>query len=315
MNHKGSVLVVTLSFITIFTLLGVGSIHHAGQQNVSAEKSQKSLEAFWLAEGGVEKAKDRIRMSPVQLIAESDASINLGNGAYDVYSKADPNCPTCIDRWLIHSQGIVNNQKRTIEAIAAKYDITKVLQTHGPIHDLDKCPMGSLTIDCSLVAENVDFTFESVLNGISKQDLFNNAAQTYNNPKNAGDVDPIEDITVVTLSGGNHSVSLNADNQTSSSAFVIVDTTGVTSNNTPTINIDGNSAFRGIIWIVGEARINGTTDISGTVFVDGSTSETTRVTGDATILFDASAIDEALHNLGGLNLGAPAIISWKEVQS
>jgi hypothetical protein len=312
MNNKGSVLVVTLSFITIFTLLGVGSIYHAGKQNEFTEKSRRSMESFWLADGGVEKAKDKIRMSPPVLISEGNAAISLGNGTYDVYSQQDPNCLTCVDRWLVHSQGVVNSQKRTIEAIVAKYDISKVLTTHGPIHNLDSCPMASLSVDCSLVDENVEFTFETVLNGITQQDLVNNAAYTYNNPGNAGDVDPIGGITVVNLTGNNSSLSLTADNQIDT-AFLIVDMTGVTSNSTPTINITGNSAFRGIIWVVGEARINGTTDINGTVFVQGDSSDETRVLGDATFNFDASAIDDALHNLGTLNLGEPTIVSWKEI--
>jgi len=51
-----------------------------------------------------------------------------------VYSIPDPACPSCADRWLIQSEGIVNNQQRTLEVILGKYDITKAINTEGTVN-------------------------------------------------------------------------------------------------------------------------------------------------------------------------------------
>jgi len=312
MNKKGSVLVVTLGFIMVFSMLGVGSIYHASMQNVAAEKRRQSMEAFWLAEGGVEKAKTKLRQASSVLIPDSDSPVALGHGTYDVYSMADPGCPLCLDRWLVHSEGLVKNQPRTIEVIMAKYDIDNVLMTQGPIKDFENCPMASVGIDCSLVEENVDFSFESVLNGTSQQDIVNNADYTYTDPQNAGDVDPIAGITVIYLTGNNASLSLTTDNQTATT-FLLIDTTQVTSNSKPNINIAGNGDFLGIIWVIGAVEIKGTTDIRGSVFVQSGSSNQTTVLGNANLEYDAVAIQGAIGAVGTSGVSTPAAIAWKEI--
>src|SRR3990167_1709408 len=153
---------------------------------------------------------------------------------------------------------------------------------------MDKCPMASVEIDCTLVKENTEFSLESVL-GVSKSELTAAANYTYINPANTGDVNPIEGITVINLTGSNHSLTLTSDNQTSSS-FVLIDTTGVTSNTTPSISISGNGDFMGIIWIIGSASIQGTTEIRGSIFVESGDAQTA-ILGNASITYDTGVID------------------------
>ena len=313
MDNKGSILVITLGFILIFTLVGFGAIHFAGLQNQDAEKKNFSIKAFWIAEAGLERAKNKIQHDPTD--TQRDFSEELESGQqYNAYSMPDPQCTWCQDRWLVHSEGLVKGQKRTIEAIIAKYDIKDVLMTQGPIKDLENCPMASLEIDCNLVKENVDFSFETVLNGLTKEDIITRAAHTYNNPHNSNDVNPIGGITVVNLTDNNSSLSLNTDNQ-SDSAFVVIDTTQVTSNSSPTINIGGNIAFQGIIWIIGQAEIKGTTTIHGAVFVQSGPAEETKVLGNAVLEYDAAAIVDAIDTIDADEVQIPQIISgsWEEI--
>jgi hypothetical protein len=143
------------------------------------------------------------------------------------------------------------------------------------------------------------------------------ATHTYIDPANAGDVNPIEGVTVVVLTADNHSLSLTTDNQTSP-AFILIDTSGVTSNADPNISINGNSAFQGIIWIIGQAKLNGTTDINGAVFVECGSTVETKLTGDATLIYDANAIGDAIDAVGGAlgsgsEVGVPHLISYKEI--
>jgi hypothetical protein len=94
MNNKGSILVVTLGFIVIATLLGFAAINHAGQQNFMAERLKFSTQAFWLADAGTEKAKTRLQQSSPQSISRYDTNYPapLGDGKYDVYSEPDRSC-------------------------------------------------------------------------------------------------------------------------------------------------------------------------------------------------------------------------------
>ncbi len=55
-NHKsGSVLIIVLGFILVFTLLGFSTLYLATLQNEAAEKRTASTKAFWLAEAGLQK--------------------------------------------------------------------------------------------------------------------------------------------------------------------------------------------------------------------------------------------------------------------
>ncbi len=316
LGKNGSVLVVTLGFILVFTLLGVSSFHHAGSENDAAEKRKLSMAAFWLADAGVERAKNKLMKTPPVMMPAANASESLGQGEYDVFSIVDPGCTVCTERWRVHSQGIVGNQKRTIEAIVAEHDITDVLTTEGPIKNFDDCPMGSVLVDCDLVKENKDISLESII-GASKADLMGAATHTYINPANAEDVNPIEGITVIYLTENNHSLNITTDNQTSP-AFVLIDTTQVTAHPTPNITIAGTGDFIGVIWIIGNAHFEGDTAISGAVFVEcGSTSQT-QLLGNTTLNYDANAIDAVIEMVGGeiggsSQAGVPHLISYQEL--
>ena len=54
-KERGSILVVTLGFILVFTLLGMSSLYLSTVQNEAAEKRLASSKAFWLAEAGLQK--------------------------------------------------------------------------------------------------------------------------------------------------------------------------------------------------------------------------------------------------------------------
>lgn len=334
-NNQGSILIITLGAIFVFTLLGTTSIYVSSLQNQIADKQRALTQAFWLADAGIEKAKYYLRQEPPVYIDDDDAAVAMGQGTYDVYSEDDPDCPGCIDRWYARSEGIVAVGKytgsaqvthtRTIEAIVARYDIENAITATGTVND-DCTPDGSATITGTCEQEQ-EFSFESVFNGTSAADFRNQAIAAnlhYLDPNNAGDVDPIEDVTwvdldvknKVNLSTANMPLDLVADpsGNTVLAAFIIVDTTQASTNPIPQVHIDGNLDFRGVIWIIGEAEIKGTSNIRGAVFVDGHPAGDTKVTGDADITFDPEAIDDAIETFStSIFPGAPAIISWHEI--
>jgi len=112
-------------------------------------------------------------------------------------------------------------------------------------------------------------------------------------------------VTFVNFSQNDSQVSLN-----DGSGLVIIDSrTSIKA--TPTIKINANTNFNGIIWIIGNAVINGGANIHGTIFVDGAA---TFVSGNSGILYDSAAIDAALINLGpSFSNKAPYLVDWKEL--
>lgn len=334
-NNKGSVLVVSVGAMMIFTILGLGSVKLATTQNLLADQQRASTQAFWLAEAGYEKARHYLLESPSVYIAQADAAQNLGKGSYDVYSETDPDCVGCIDRWLIHSDGVVTtgrqtgaltlNNARAIEAIIAKYDIKNAITAQGTIND-DCTPNGSATIT-GTCEQNTDFSFESVFNGTSGAEFLAEAQAGglyYIDPNNSGDISLIREVTWVdiivknkiNIDTANMELDLVADpsGNTTKAALLIIDTSQATSMLPPQVHIDGTLAFRGIIWIIGEAQIKGTSSIEGAAFVDGNPVLDTKVTGDADITFDPDAINDAVNTIDQTIFpGEPAVVSWKEI--
>jgi len=54
-NQKGSILAITIALVLIFALFGLSAIYVSGLQNEAMVKQIASTEAFWLAEGGLNK--------------------------------------------------------------------------------------------------------------------------------------------------------------------------------------------------------------------------------------------------------------------
>jgi len=321
MNNKGSLLVVTLTFVLIFTLLGFGAIRLAGLQNELAEKQEWSMEAFWLADGAVARASQQL---PTKLFpAGQYVNIPLGNGTYDVSSARDVIKDsqgnviyTYQFQWVIDAQGTVRNQNRKIHAILSALDMRFNIMTRGTIKDMDKCPQSSIIIDCTLVKEHANFSLDNFFQGLNTAAIKNMADYTYRDPNNAGDVNPISGLTVVNLVEKS-SLNITTDNS-NGTVLLIVDTTAVSGNpqKPPQINIEGNPYFFGVIWIRGEAKITGTSRINGAVVVEGASMEETKLSGNLTLEYDEEAIERAVSLLGYSHLVPPGpikIINWEEI--
>ena len=330
---------VTLGFVLIFSLLGVALMRRATMQNETTERRTHSVEAFWIADAGVELARSKLAKPTPELIPEGDPVvdvISLGEGSYYVYSEQDPDCATCIDRWHIRSQSLVHkhgvdgstlNQRRGIDAIVAAYDISNAIKTHGTVNG--SCvPSGSAQIigGCE---SHVDFTFETVFNGLSYNDLIAMAAANpipathpiYHPPNTVNHLfhldspsDPfrVEGVTVMFMEDNYNTLSLNTNdaNVYVGPSILIVDTTGYTGNPVPKVNVTGGVGFCGILWVIGHAKITGNADINGAVFIDEISPNDTMVTGNPDVIFNPACVDTAINGFGGT--GAPGLIAWKE---
>jgi hypothetical protein len=96
-GNEGSILIMTLAFVLIFTLLGFGAIYFASLQHELASKEQMSAQAFWLADAGIERAKTHFKTAAQSFNdgANPDSAYThqiLGSdGEYTVAAKKIPN--------------------------------------------------------------------------------------------------------------------------------------------------------------------------------------------------------------------------------
>lgn len=351
MNNRGSVLVATLGLVLIFLLFGLASIHHAGEQNLDADRRQSSVEAFWMAEAGLEVARSKLGESPVDIIApdkvcmvdkshvnypncgDTDSFSQMDNGELHVYSEQDPDCPTCIDRWHIRSygeaytynpDGSVNSELRGIDALAAYYDIDNAITTHGTVNG--SCVAGGSATITGNCIPNHNFTLFSIfgmtlaeLTASAQANALDSTSPAYSSP---GSVD--------------HEFHLSSPSQ-------LFEVDGVTviylegNLGKMTINTDDPTVYAGPTLLIvdssgtsspqSEIKINGGAGLCGVIWSIGeATINGTSVVRGAVFIDGSPVVDNAVLGntniifdpvcvdlvAGGYNTGTPGIIAWEE---
>ena len=147
-NQRGSILVVTLGFILVFTMFGLGSMYLSTVQNEGAEKRTASTKAFWLADAGIQKAKwefdhnncaDFVQCGTTTACTSCTScgsgnkclSETLGtNGDYDVTMDNTNSLLTSIGAYP--NRTVANAPKRTIQ-ISSGYSFNHTLFARGLI--------------------------------------------------------------------------------------------------------------------------------------------------------------------------------------
>jgi hypothetical protein len=282
-NQKGSVLVMTVGFMLVFTLLGFGAMSYSGFQGQGIAMKTSSTQGFWLAEAGVQRAITHLS----QGAAGFTLSDSLGQGNY-----AAVVTPISSVRWTIDSTG---TQLPVSKEILVEYgpDIIKGLQSTGPqsINKPENVPSREAYATFSFL--NI---FGFPITNITGTPTIATHAYTDATYKNNSVVDG---ITFIDYSTSNASMP-NLDG----SGLVVIKT-----NPGKPLTINGSGVFNGIVWIEGELGGLGNTHINGAVFVNCASS-LTPVSGNAQIYYDKAAIDAAFMNL---NINKFSVVSWQEV--
>ena len=112
---------MTILFIMVFSLLGLAAIFLAGTHNRIAENQKASDQAFWLADGALERARVALPGKlyyPGQYIniAEDAGTYDLSSQKYRIIDDEGNVIYTYKYRWLINTQGTVRGKTRKIEA-------------------------------------------------------------------------------------------------------------------------------------------------------------------------------------------------------
>jgi len=336
-NEKGSILVITLGFVLVFTSLGLASLYHAGNQNQSAERLEASAEAFWLADGAVQRAKSYI---PNLMLPGDYENIGEGSGTYSVTSVMDG---TSSFLWNVEAKGYVQKDQdkdgnpiiwsRAIRAQIAGFGIPGVLNTNGDIKKYDdstgECSFPTaVDIECDKVDANIGFNFNTFFPNVNfaaivPDDTYSDTVPPAD-PTHFSNLVPLSGVTFINLENTNVA-QFPSSNPIQGSGFLYIDLTVA---NDPLVNPpDGIEPdlrmeiadFSGIIYVAGQGqlKIRGNPDFNGAIFVEGTLE--TRVEGNADLGYDITAIDDALDEIcdsPGACDGPPgnvAIIAWEEV--
>ncbi len=254
---------------------------------------------------------------PCEVAGSCCVSWNIQSYGEVAYACTDPSSASC------------ERQSRAIQAkVSVDYgnrNIENAIETWGDVNkDRDCEPDGNADIQGGCKQQS-DFTFESVF-GQTREWFWGHKTHYYLNPKNFQGT--VEGITFIEMTGKNTVLSINTDTQPVDAdgipiaSLLIIDTSGIDPKfrDQVSVNIDGNGAYRGIIWVIGEAKMAGTTKggIRGAVFVAGDPGNYTSVTGTKDIYWDPYAIREALDTFDG-TMGNEIysddfkIISWNEI--
>ena len=109
-GQNGFMLVVVLMVISLLTALSVSMLLAGQWEGVQGTKDVAYLQAFNLAEAGLERAVWELRMDPTWTTGWTDES--LGNGTYSVTVAEAPDIG---DSWLrISATGVVGEITKTL---------------------------------------------------------------------------------------------------------------------------------------------------------------------------------------------------------
>ncbi len=284
-NQNGMVLIMTAGFMLIFTLLGLGAVMLAGSRGQEAAKKTASIQAFWLAESGIQRATAMLLKGTAGFSMEH----SLGAGGYSATA-----VPLSSVRWRVNSTGSVASVFREITVLYGPR-VMNTLQTTGTV-DIG----GHADVD-DPIQEFASLSFAEIF-GMS-MDAMSGIAEYHYDASTFNKDSEVEGITFVDLKA-NEKININANFE--GNGLLVVRST----DNTPgTVQIEGGD-FNGVLWVDGILRmITGNPVINGAIFVDCG-SEQTKIRGNADINMSEAEIDKVFAG-DDLKLG---MISWQELK-
>ena len=148
--------------------------------------------------------------------------------------------------------------------------VTDAITSTGPIE-----VKGNSSIDGG-ISPDTTFVFEEIF-GYTKTEMENGATHLYVDPEN--NIIPVDNVTWMNFVYNNE--FLVSDNNWEGSGILIVN---------GDMKITGGY-FEGIIWVIGNLRVDGNPTIEGAIFVEGATSiDPTTIIGSPIINYNSGAV-------------------------
>jgi hypothetical protein len=274
-------------------------------QNNAVKRILLSTRALWLAEAGVAEA---VRLLPTAgLHAGTLGGDNFHYSATTTLVSYDPDADESIFRVVSTgtvSFGSASSLSRNVEAYVRLSppnpgDFTAAIESEGELRIRGNPSITGLTL------ENSDFSFEGKFNLTPEEvrRLAIHEGTYYENPgrpiPNFGTIDPdAPQITWVKITDPRQKLTIPRTGWEGSGILVVEGET----------EIEGGE-FNGVIWVIGELKISGNPQITGTVLAESGT-EVTDVTGTPELTYSLDEVDDALDLLR--THARRTIISWRE---
>jgi len=311
-KEKGVILVLTVTFMLVFTLLGLAAMQFAGFQAQGTGNKIASTKAFWIAEAGIQRAVTHLlkgtgNFTLIDIIDQDNYSVTANVTSSPALTPV---------RWQVDSTGTVIRYPFSIKK--------RILIKYGPAEMDTIQTTGGLTIGGSATVEdpkeqNVTFDFETIF-GMSMDAMYGIKTYYYAD-KDFDNKAVVNGITFIDISAGK-TVNIPSSTWQGSGLLivrtldkkgkVVVDPDTVDPKDLGTLRIQGGT-FNGILWVVGKLEMaSGNPVINGSVFVNCGKNQTT-VLGNADLNFGQDAIDAIFSGLPGNGIEQFKTLSWQEI--
>jgi cytoskeletal protein CcmA (bactofilin family) len=145
-RENGFILVLCLLMLLLVTILGVAAMHTGSFGNIVAGNGLEGQKAFWIAEAGLQDAKDKLNtalsVSEFRGLTGLSNPVGYAGGIYSITTATDPVNPT--ERVLVRSVGKLNGSQKIVETtmVKFKFETPGALYTEAPVSI-----KGNVTID------------------------------------------------------------------------------------------------------------------------------------------------------------------------
>lgn len=311
MNRRGVALIFALLVIIVLLILLSSFFLKSINENNLVRRYVNSTRALWLAEAGVAQA---IKNLPATTTTPIDEALGDNSNHRYIYTTVWFSSPQAgVDIYQINSTGRVilssgNFIDRNIEVFVSYAppnpgNFNAAIEVQGDLRIA-----GNPTIVGS-VLPNSNFTFEGKFNLTPEEvkEIARIEGHYYEDPSSpladypeGASQDPYpKQITWVRITEPNHQLKIPRTGWEGGGILVVEGET----------DIEGG-IFYGIIWVIGELRISGNPQITGSVVAESGAEITTDVTGTPILTHDETQIQNALNLL--ITYARKTILSWHE---
>ena len=312
-NAKASALGIALGMTALFSGLGLGALNYSGMQGQSSINQTLSTQAFWLADAGLERARELVQAFTAQTVYPATLPVdnNFATGTYSCTVTIPPG-----KSWSATSMGTPASApliKRNLYARIGYQGLDSALATTGTVTQNGNPTIGTISHvppDASAFQTIFGMTMSeaqtTAINSSTYYDCTTNANVCGNNNNNLSIPSFTHKLAYVKL---NSSQTLKLTGGWTGSGFLIIDggTLDMSGGGGQTVN------FTGIIWIENGdfSSISGGININGAIYINSSSTTSTTINGTSvTITYDQGVVNDMMNDFGHQT---PKILCWSEV--
>jgi hypothetical protein len=293
MNNKGMALILGLFVVTVLAVLSSSFLYKQVNQSFLSNRFVDSTRAFWIAEAGVQEARDNLPGTP-----DPD---DLGGGSYEV---TVDEIGSSEKYFQVVSTGTFGRVTRTVDAVISTRDVDAdnfkygIESTVGIDFKGDSTVYGENTTlpvvhgtrDPEYYKEDSNFAFADLFCFSTTE--IRALSTVYNDTWPEGNITGINWV----IAPNSHFTG-----NIEGSGILIIE---------GDLKVTGTIDFDGIVYIIGDLDLAGTSYVGGSVLAESSATVTTGLAGTCDIEHNITKVQTALDLI---KYRSPQIVSWKEI--